>query len=184
MDQLEFQEPMDTTKHPKDRIVDHLVQIEKHVECLRKETFILEGLKNTLMATLDSLKCSDLLGKLEEQELEDVLQYVDRVANKCLTIDVSVRTTRNLQEEDALHRVNNLIDDVVVSFRDNWAYGKLTCESYLSACCEIVGVAPNETFKQLLTQCSEDDQNIIANRISGLLNYMNGINKLTVTELN
>lgn len=55
-------------KTPKERIVERLDFLEGHVEKLRKEACTLEENRDQLLASLDSVKTTDLMNELAESE--------------------------------------------------------------------------------------------------------------------
>lgn len=54
-------------RSPKERITEILDLLEGHVEKLRKEASKLEEEKDTLLATLDSVRNADLINELHDQ---------------------------------------------------------------------------------------------------------------------
>lgn len=56
-------------KPPKERILSLLDLLESHVEKLRKEAAQLEEDKDQLLATLDSVRHTDLMNQLDESKL-------------------------------------------------------------------------------------------------------------------
>ncbi|XP_069690499.1 BAG family molecular chaperone regulator 2 [Periplaneta americana] len=164
--------PGSPQKSPKDRLVDLLDQVEMHVERLRRDALKLEEEKDTLLTTLDTLRNSEMLIELSDSEREDVLHYADHIANRCLTVDVLVKTTRDCTQEDALHQVNSFIDGLVVSLRDDPFGTKTRCLAFMNACSSHTRGATDKNFETAILGCTLDDQKRVKKRLQGLMDYI------------
>ncbi|XP_044735938.1 BAG family molecular chaperone regulator 2 isoform X2 [Chrysoperla carnea] len=161
----------------KDRLVRLLDQLESHVERLRKDACHLEEEKDTLLSTLDTLRNSDLLQDLTENEQDDIQRYADRISTRCQTVVVSVTTNRDVNQEEALFQVNHLIDTLIVSLRIDPSGTKARCLAFMNACSEhIVEGVTDKNFETALLGCTVDDQKRIKKRLQGLLSYMDKLN--------
>ncbi|KAF5270212.1 hypothetical protein FQA39_LY08426 [Lamprigera yunnana] len=169
------------SKSPKQRLVELLDLLEAHVEKLRKDAIQLEDDRDALLSSLDSVKNTDLLLELSDNEQDDVLHFADRIVNRCLTIDIKINTQRDKTQEDALHQINHLIDSLVVGMKTDPDIMQSKCISYLNSCSSQVQGIVDKNFESILLGCTIDDQKRVKKRLQGLHNY---INKLDVTSDN
>ncbi|PSN34410.1 hypothetical protein C0J52_20638 [Blattella germanica] len=164
--------PASPQKSPKDRLVDLLDQVEMHVERLRRDALKLEEEKDTLLTTLDTLRNSEMMIELSESERDEVLHYADNVANRCLTVDVLVKTTRDHTQEDALHQVNSFIDGLVMGLRSDPFGTKTRCLAFMHACSSQAHGTADKNFETAILGCTLDDQKRVKKRLQGLLDYI------------
>nr|XP_037877569.1 BAG family molecular chaperone regulator 2-like isoform X2 [Bombyx mori] len=87
------------------RLIAVLDQVEMRVERLRKDTVRIEEEKDSLLSTLDSIKHSELLLDISECDKDDITRYADRILSRAMTVEVTVRTDRDHQQEEALYQV-------------------------------------------------------------------------------
>lgn len=168
----------DPGKQPKDRLLDILDQVEAHVERLRKDTLLLEEKKDALFTTLDAIRNSDLLSDLLDTDKDDIQRYIDRVTMRCMTVEILVRTDRDKAQEESLFQVNRLIDQLVVSFKQDPMNTKSRCLSYMAACSPCPEVPTDKAFEVALLGCALDDQKKIKKRLHGLFNYIDQDGKI------
>ncbi|CAG9764696.1 unnamed protein product [Ceutorhynchus assimilis] len=159
-------------KHPKERVVELLDLLEGHVETLRKDAAQLEEDRDQLLATLDTVRHADLLNQLDENDVDDVSRYADRIMNRCQTVEVRVLTQRDQMQEEALSQINHLIDGLVMDLRNDHEAAKQRCISYVNACSSImVDGVMDKKFESALLGCTLDDQKRVKKRLQGLLSY-------------
>lgn len=169
----EVLEDEDTNRTPKDRLLGILDQVEAHVEKLRSTASKLESDKDQLLSTLHTLKTVDALDDLDENDKEDVLKYVDRIFHRCQTVNVAVHTVRDEFQIESLHRVNCLIDCLIIGLKENPDQMRTKCLSYVSACSSSINDGQTDKcFESAVLGCALDDQKRIRQRLSGLLDYM------------
>lgn len=84
-----------------------------------------------------------------------------------------------MQQEEALHQVNHLIDCLVMGLKSDPDGTKAKCITYMNACSShyVHGVT-DKNFECVLLGCTLDDQKRVKKRLQGLLNYFD---KLQVT---
>jgi len=163
----------ESEKTPKDRLLDLLDQVEAHVERLRKDASTLEEERDTLFTTLDTIRNSDLLATLEDNDRDDILRYCERVQGRCLTVEVCVHTHRDRVQEEALYQVNHLIDSLIISIKSDASATRVKCLSYMAACTSTAQGVSDKNFESAILGCTLDDQKRIRKRLQGLLDYMN-----------
>lgn len=114
-------------------------------------------------------------------ERDEINYYLDRVSSRLGTVELSVRTVRNQQQEDCLHQLNILIDNLINS--QDLIQSRCTCQLYLNACSHdptAETAAPiDKKFENALLGSTLDDQKEIKKRLQALMTYFN---KRTVCE--
>lgn len=165
---------MSDTENSKTRVLQLLDQVESVVEKLRRDALKMEEDRDSVFTTLDTIRNSDMLTELSDNDHEDILRYAERIGNRCLTIEVNVRTNRDQVQEEALHQVNHLIDGLVVGLKADPSAMKTKCLSYMSACTsyQSEGIT-DKMFESAILGCTLDDQKRIKKRLNGLLEYIN-----------
>lgn len=167
---------------PKDRLVGLLDQIELHVEQLRKDAARLEEEKDTLLTTLDTLRNNDILISLEEPDRDDVLRYAERLSMRCSTVDVLVTVQRDHVQQEALHQVNGLIDSLIINLRHDPSSTRQRCAEFMNACSSHGMGHSDKIFETAILGCTLDDQKRIKKRLQGLLDYIDKMHILEMTQ--
>ncbi|KAL3288359.1 hypothetical protein HHI36_002807 [Cryptolaemus montrouzieri] len=169
------------SKTPKERVIELLDVLESHVEKLRKEASQLEEDRDQLLSSIDSVRNTDVMSELEENDREDINRYADRILSRCLTVEVKVLTQRDHSQEEALHQVNHLINGLIMCVKSDPEYAKVRCVAYMNSCSSHSeeGVT-DKHFESTLLGCTVDDQKKVKKRLQGLLNYFD---KLNVTAI-
>ncbi|XP_070151403.1 BAG family molecular chaperone regulator 2 [Polyergus mexicanus] len=167
---------------PKDRLVGLLDQIELHVEQLRKDAARLEEEKDTLLTTLDTLRNNDILISLEEPDKDDVLRYAERLSMRCSTVDVLVTVQRDHVQQEALHQVNGLIDGLIINLRHDPSSTRQRCAEFMNACSSHGMGHSDKIFETAILGCTLDDQKRIKKRLQGLLDYIDKMHILEMTQ--
>uniref|UniRef100_A0A8R2RB96 BAG family molecular chaperone regulator 2 n=1 Tax=Bombyx mori TaxID=7091 RepID=A0A8R2RB96_BOMMO len=164
----------------KDRLIAVLDQVEMRVERLRKDTVRIEEEKDSLLSTLDSIKHSELLLDISECDKDDITRYADRILSRAMTVEVTVRTDRDHQQEEALYQVNMYIDQLVMSVHNDAVSAHSRCQTYMNACTSQPdpNAGTDKNFETAILGCTLDDQKRVKKRLQGLLDY---IAKLNVT---
>lgn len=113
-------------------------------------------------------------------ERDEVECYVARVGSRLATIELCVRTVRNSDQEDSLHQVNRLIDELLLTNTDP-VITRQKCQQFLNACAasDQAGTSSDEyalpsdkKFESALLGCTLDDQKHIKKRLMALLEYL------------
>ncbi|XP_044265662.1 BAG family molecular chaperone regulator 2 [Tribolium madens] len=168
-------------KSPKERVLELLDILESHVEKLRREAAQLEEDRDHLLSSLDSVRNTDLIVDLPDNDRDDVCQYAERIMSRCLTVEVKILTQRDKMQEEALHQVNHLIDSLVMGLKSDPESAKARCITFMNACSSnVVHGITDKKFESALLGCTVDDQKRVKKRLQGLLNYFD---KLNVTSI-
>lgn len=111
-----------------------------------------------------------------------------RVGSRLATIELCVRTVRNSDQEDSLHQVNMLIDELLLTNTDS-VITRQKCQQFLNACSasdhhqgsssQEDTLPADKKFESALLGCTLDDQKHIKKRLIALLEYLS---KQSVTD--
>lgn len=120
-------------------------------------------------------------------------------------VDIKISTARSMQEDEALHQINSLIDQLICPVEDNQMDKKIICNNYIKSCnsgiswplllviecingilsvgicvemSETYETSVNSDFYSLITKCTVDDQNRVRMRLTGLLAYLESQEKV------
>lgn len=157
---------------PKDRLVNLLDQIEVQVEQLRRNAARLEEEKDNLLTTLDIIRNNEQVCSLDDPDKDDVLRYAERLSIRCLTVDILVKTQRDNVQQEALHQVNGLIDNLVIGLRQDPCSTRQKCAAFMNACSSQSVGHLDKNFETAILGCTLDDQKRIKKRLQGLLDYI------------
>jgi len=101
-----------------------------------------------------------------------VLHYAEHITNRCLTVDVHVKTARDDMQEDALHQVNSFIDSLVMNLQNDPFGTKNRCVAFMNACSSQTHGMADKNFETAILGCTLDDQKRVKRRLQGLLDYI------------
>lgn len=167
------------SKPPIERFIGILDQLDSKVEKLRKEALMLQEKKDFLAMSMDLLKNNEYLTGLNENEYEEINCYVQRISGRLATVELSVCTVRDRAQEDSLHMVNSLIDEIISS--SDAILSRLRCQQFLNACSTTdtttyteldPSMCSDKKFENALLGCTLDDQKTIKKRLQALLDYL------------
>ncbi|KAJ9577307.1 hypothetical protein L9F63_006146 [Diploptera punctata] len=75
---------------------------------------------------------------------------MEHLLNWCLTVDIQVKTNRDSHQEEALHQVNSLIDELVIDLNEDPVATRTRCIAYMDACSSQSHGAIDETFENVI----------------------------------
>ena len=101
-----------------------------------------------------------------------MLHYAEHITNRCLTVDVHVKTARDDMQEDALHQVNSFIDSLVMNLQNDPFGTKNRCVAFMNACSSHAFGMADKNFETAILGCTLDDQKRVKKRLQGLLEYI------------
>ena len=113
-------------------------------------------------------------------------------------VDIKISTVRNVQEDEALHQINSLIDQLICKVHDDEREKKTVCNNYIKLCNSGKNLCTNSAqnfttvsstgicvemsencetsvggdFYSLITKCTVDDQHRVRMRLAGLRDYI------------
>ncbi|KAL0279331.1 UNVERIFIED_CONTAM: hypothetical protein PYX00_000919 [Menopon gallinae] len=158
---------------PKDDILILLDDMENKVENLRKRAFEIEEGRDTMFSVLHAFRHSRLLETLPDVDREEIDRYVERIYNRCSTIDVCVKTVRDKPQIEALYKINGIIDRLITEIQQDPTGSKKKCMSFMNSCTSYSEVGMEDrNFEQALLGCTVDDQKRVRRRLQGLMTYI------------
>lgn len=103
---------------------------------------------------------------------------------RTLTVEVSVETIRNPQQQESLLHATRMIDEVVNKLLDNLEDSKSRLMSLYCACTSEVPSGPiDQKFQSVVIGCAIEDQKKIKRRLETLLrNTENSEKSITLLE--
>lgn len=149
------------------KIVGMLDEIERRVEGLRETASLMEQEKESLIEMLNTVQVNKDMLRLGTSEKEDIDATTNRLLNRCRTVDVSVSTPRNYDQERALRCVNEQIELLIDKMKEDLNVSKqVTCRRYLNACNPEQPDGPiDQKFQASVIECTADDQKKIRRRL-------------------
>ncbi|XP_046425083.1 BAG family molecular chaperone regulator 2 [Neodiprion virginianus] len=156
----------------RDRLVSILDQVEARVEELRREAWELEEKKENLLSTLDALQNNESVFELVTEEREEIMRSVERLWVRTSTVEILIETQRNTDQEESLHKVNDLIDSLVIQLQEDPQATRERCRRFMSACTSHGPEYSEQVFESAILGCTLDDQKRIKKRLQGLLDYI------------
>ncbi|KAK3580957.1 hypothetical protein CHS0354_006984 [Potamilus streckersoni] len=149
-----------------------LDEIGKRVTVLREQALTLMREKEDMLSLLQDLQDnkSVVCSKAERDEIQAITEML---VCRCLTVEISVTTPRDENQEIALSKVQNILEDLDSMFKTDVEYAKQTAESYLNACLpEPRGNSTDHKFQGLVLGCAADDQKAVRKRLETLLAHL------------
>lgn len=97
---------------------------------------------------------------------------------RTLSVEISVGTVRNYQQEEALHKATSIIDEVVKKVLDNMDGGHQRLLALHAACVtEATHVPIDQKFQAIVISCALEDQKKIKQRLEMLLRNVENAEK-------
>lgn len=111
-------------------------------------------------------------------EREELNLTANRLMGRTLTVEVSVETIRNPQQQESLKHATRIIDEVVSKFLDDLGNAKSYLMSLYSACSSEVPPGPvDQKFQSIVIGCALEDQKKIKRRLETLLRNIENSDK-------
>uniref|UniRef100_A0AAY5EHF8 BAG domain-containing protein n=1 Tax=Electrophorus electricus TaxID=8005 RepID=A0AAY5EHF8_ELEEL len=184
------------------RLLESLDQIEMRVEALREAATAMEQEKECLLEMIQSIQnsqemrticdgnavcethlnsqeCNVIIAKLKRAlfspgEREELDLTANRLMSRTLTVQVSVDTIRNPQQEDALRKATAIIDEIVAKVLEDLEGAKRSLRALHAACVTDAGPVPiDQKFQSIVISCALEDQKKIKRRLETLIRNMN-----------
>ena len=103
-------------------------------------------------------------------EREELNLTAKRLMGRTLTVEVSVETIRNPQQQESLLHATEMIDEVVNKLLDDLEDSRSHLLSLYGACISEVPSGPvNQKFQSVVIGCAIEDQKKIKRRLETLL---------------
>ncbi|XP_060608785.2 BAG family molecular chaperone regulator 2 [Anolis sagrei] len=152
------------------RLLESLDQLELRVEALRDAASSMEQEKESLLEMIHNVQNSQDMRSISEGEREELSLTAKRLMGRTLTVEVSVETIRNPQQQESLFHATQMIDDIVGKLVDDLEDSKSRLMSLYGACSSEVPPGPmNQRFQSVVIGCAIEDQKKIKRRLETLL---------------
>ncbi|XP_070555525.1 BAG family molecular chaperone regulator 2-like [Ptychodera flava] len=155
-----------------DRLITMLDLIEKRVEALREQAQAMEQEKDTLVSLLQQFNLQVDESSVSTGEREEITITADRLLCRCLTVDISVMTVRNQEQEAALGKTNKMLEELSQKVKNDTNGSKELVESYLNACLTEASGAVDRKFQAAIIECTADDQKKVRKHLREFLNFL------------
>uniref|UniRef100_A0ABM5GAX4 BAG family molecular chaperone regulator 2 n=1 Tax=Pogona vitticeps TaxID=103695 RepID=A0ABM5GAX4_9SAUR len=150
------------------RLLECLNQLELRVEALREAASSMEQEKETLLEMIHNIQNRQDTRNVSEGEREELNLTAKRLMGRTLTVEVSVETIRNPQQQESLLHATEMIDEVVNKLLDDLEGSKNRL--LYGACISEVPSGPvNQKFQSVVIECAIEDQKKIKRRLETLL---------------
>ncbi|CAI5769631.1 BAG family molecular chaperone regulator 2 [Podarcis lilfordi] len=152
------------------RLLECLDQLERRVEALRDTASSMEQEKESLLEMIHGIQNSQDMRNISEGEREELSLTAKRLMGRTLTVEVSVETIRNPQQQESLLHATRMIDEIVGKLLDDLEDSKSRLMSLYGACTSEVPAGPvNQKFQSVVIGCAIEDQKKIKRRLETLL---------------
>uniref|UniRef100_A0A8C8BR23 BAG cochaperone 2 n=1 Tax=Otus sunia TaxID=257818 RepID=A0A8C8BR23_9STRI len=128
--------------------------------------------------------CSRTWTSWSSGEREELNLTANRLMGRTLTVEVSVETIRNAQQQESLLHATKMIDEIVNKLLDDLEDAKIRLMSLYGACTSDVPAGPiDQKFQSVVIGCAIEDQKKIKRRLETLLrNLENSEKSITLLE--
>ncbi|MBN3270997.1 BAG2 regulator, partial [Polyodon spathula] len=160
------------------RLLESLDQLELRVDSLREAASALEQEKESLLEMINSIQSSQEMRSISDGEREELSLTASRLLGRTLTVEVSVETIRNPQQQDALSKATSIVDEIAGEILDDLEGGRKRLLSLLAACVtEAPPVPIDQKFQSLVISCALEDQKKIKRRLETLIRNVDNSGK-------
>ncbi|RXM35090.1 BAG family molecular chaperone regulator 2 [Acipenser ruthenus] len=160
------------------RLLESLDQLELRVDTLREAASALEQEKESLLEMINSIQSSQEMRSISDGEREELSLTASRLLSRTLTVEVSVETIRNPQQQDALSKATSIVDEIAGEILNDLEGGKKRLLSLLAACVtEAPPVPIDQKFQSIVISCALEDQKKIKRRIETLIRNVDNSGK-------
>ncbi|KAG5266968.1 hypothetical protein AALO_G00238320 [Alosa alosa] len=160
------------------RLVENLDQLEIRVETLREAATAMEQERECLLEIIQSIQNSQEMRSISDGEREELTLTANRLMGRTLTVNISVDTIRNPQQEDALQKAMALIDDIAKKVIDDLDSAKKRLMALHAACVtEAPPVPIDQKFQSIVISCALEDQKKIKRRLETLIRNVDNAEK-------
>ncbi|XP_029926528.1 BAG family molecular chaperone regulator 2 [Myripristis murdjan] len=160
------------------RLLESLDQLEMRVEALREAAMAIEQEKEGILEMIQSIQNSQEMRNICPGEREELALTADRLMGRTLSVEVSVGTIRNSQQEDALRRATTMIDEIVAKMLDDMDSSRQRLQALHAACVTEAPLVPiDQKFQAIVISCALEDQKKIKRRLETLLRNVENAEK-------
>lgn len=155
------------------RLLESLDDLEMRVEALREAATAMEQERECLLEMIQSIQNSQEMRTICDGEREELTLTANRLMTRTLTVQVSVDTIRNDQQDDALKKAMAIIDEIANNVLDNMESAVKKLQALHAACVsEAPAVPVDQKFQSIVISCALEDQKKIKRRLETLMRNM------------
>ncbi|XP_006638927.1 BAG family molecular chaperone regulator 2 [Lepisosteus oculatus] len=160
------------------QLLESLDQLELRVEALREAATAMEQEKESLLEMIQSVKNSQEMRTISDGEREELTLTADRLLGRTLTVEVSVETIRNPQQQEALRKATSEIDEIASKVLDDLDGARKRLMSLHAACITEAPLGPvDQKFQTIVISCALEDQKKIKRRLETLIRNVDNTGK-------
>lgn len=160
------------------RLLESLDDLEMRVESLREAASAMEQERESILEMIQSVQNSQEMRNICAGEKEELTLTAERLMGRTLSVEISVGTTRNSQQEEALQKATAMIDEIVKKLLSDMDGGRQRLMSLLSACISEAPPGPiDQKFQSIVISCALEDQKKIKRRLETLLRNVGNADK-------
>ncbi|XP_068183156.1 BAG family molecular chaperone regulator 2 [Antennarius striatus] len=160
------------------RLLESLDQLEVRVEALREAASAMEQERESILEMLQSIQTGQEMRNICAGEKEELELTANRLMGRTLSVEISVGTIRNPQQEEALRKATFIIDELVKKILDDMDSGRKSLMALHAACVTEASPVPvDQTFQALVIGCALEDQKKIKRRLETLLRNVENAEK-------
>ncbi|XP_019393130.1 PREDICTED: BAG family molecular chaperone regulator 2 [Crocodylus porosus] len=166
------------------RLLERLDQLELRVEAFRDAASAMEQEKEILLEMIHSIQNSQDMRNISEGEREELNLTASRLMGRTLTVEVSVETIRNPQQQESLSHATRMIDEIVDKLLNDLEDSRSHLMMLYGACTSDVPSVPiDQKFQSVVIGCAIEDQKKIKRRLETLLRHVENSDKsITLLE--
>ncbi|XP_046332272.1 BAG family molecular chaperone regulator 2-like [Haliotis rufescens] len=151
------------------RLLTFLDEAEKRVESFRTQAVYLMQEKASLLTVLQQLKEESLKCSLSEGDRQQFLANLDRLRKRSKSATIEVNTVRNETQEEALSKINDILDKLKCEFNDQPEKCWQQLQIYYNTCLAESRGAVDARFQNLVLDCTVDDQKNLRRKLDSWL---------------
>ncbi|XP_026209868.1 BAG family molecular chaperone regulator 2 [Anabas testudineus] len=160
------------------RLLESLDQLEIRVEALREAASAMEQERECILEMIQSIQNSQEIRNICPGEREELNLTANRLMGRTLSVEISVGTIRNSQQEEALRKATSIIDEIVKKLLDDMDGSRNQLMALHAACVtEAPPVPINQKFQVIVISCALEDQKNIKRRLETLLRNIENAEK-------
>ncbi|KAM6916708.1 BAG family molecular chaperone regulator 2 [Xenentodon cancila] len=160
------------------QLLESMDQLEIRVEALREAASAMEQERDCILETIQSIQNSQEMRNICAGEREELTLTANRLMGRAISVEISVGTIRNPQQEEALRKATCIIDDMVKKLLDDMQGGRKQLLALHAACVtEAPPVPIDQKFQAIVISCALEDQKKIKRRLETLLRNVENAEK-------
>ncbi|XP_054885077.1 BAG family molecular chaperone regulator 2 [Poeciliopsis prolifica] len=152
------------------RLLESLDQLEMRVEALRDAASAMEQERESILEMIQSVQNSQEMRNICPGEREELSLTANRLMGRTLSVEISIGTIRNPQQEEALQKATSIIDEIVKKLLNDMEGARQQLLALHAACVtEAPPVPIDQKFQAIVISCALEDQKKIKTRLETLV---------------